>query len=98
VTVVGAGELLSEVEAVPGSATVGAVPLGASLPATLDVFAVAATAVTVASTRAGTLSSAAAALVAQMQPSTTADRTAAVARAPTRATACGAVPAERGVT
>ena len=92
-TLVGAGELLSEVEAVPRSAD----PLGASLTTTLEVFAVSGTAGTVASAGAGTLSFAAAAVVAQIHPSTRAGSTARPARATTCQTADGAVPAERGV-
>ncbi len=92
-TLVGAGELLSEVEAVPRSAD----PLGASLTTALEVFAVSGTAVTVASAGAGTLSPAAAAVVAQIHPTTRAGSTARPARATTCQTADGAVPAERGV-
>jgi hypothetical protein len=93
----GAGELLSADEAVPGSGTVAADPLAASPTTWLEVFAVSGTAVTVASAGAGTPLPAAAAVVAQIQPSTSAGSTARPDRATTRATAARAMSAERGV-
>jgi hypothetical protein len=98
VTLVGSDELRSEVEAVPGSGTVAADPPGASLTTSREVSAVSGTAVrAAASAGAGALSPAAAAVVAQIQPSTRAGSTARPARATTCTTADRAVPAERGV-
>lgn len=88
-TLVGAGDSLSEVEAGPGSGTVAADPVAGSL--TMESGA----AVTVVSIGAGTLSPAATAVVAHIQPSTRAGSTARTAHATKRLTALGLVPAER---
>jgi len=91
-TLVGFGDSLSEGEAGPGFGTVAADGVGG--PRTMEVFA-SGTAVTGVSMGAGTLSPAATAVVADIQPSTRVGSAARTAHASTRLTALGLVPAER---